>query len=336
MKLYANNNFIVVVDGTTIKAQFLKSNFNFTFKNGTFSLFDDAHRKFGVKSGTYGVRNQDNLIFDDDMSLLNYLTALRLEAGGSNKADLVNGKVPLAQIDNSIILDSQLNDTVAPFIAHGLNNSNPHGVTKAQVGLGNVDNTSDEDKPMSTAVENALSLKADLIEGYINPAQVQSPISAGRTTVFNGRASSTNQETYLTLTIPGNDARLKAGSIFLIRVFGTQSQAAVSNTVTFDIMVNSTQIIASGTVETGANSQTNRGVLFEAIVTFYTVGSSGQIIGSGKTEVSGVLPIITKADITPTGVDTTQDVEIRLRCGNGTSNASNIIRVTNAMIMQMK
>lgn len=86
MKLYANNNFIVVVDGTAIKAQFVKSRFNFTYKNETFSLFDDAHRKFGVKSGIYGVRNQENKIFADDLSLLNYLTSLRLEAGGSNKA----------------------------------------------------------------------------------------------------------------------------------------------------------------------------------------------------------------------------------------------------------
>lgn len=38
---------------------------------------------------------------------------------------------------------------------------NPHAVTKAQVGLGNVDNTSDIDKPISTATQNALNLKAN-------------------------------------------------------------------------------------------------------------------------------------------------------------------------------
>ncbi len=36
------------------------------------------------------------------------------------------------------------------------------GVTKAHVGLGNVDNTSDADKPVSTATQDALDLKADL------------------------------------------------------------------------------------------------------------------------------------------------------------------------------
>ena len=37
--------------------------------------------------------------------------------------------------------------------------SNPHGTTKAQVGLGNVDNTSDADKPVSTATASALGAK---------------------------------------------------------------------------------------------------------------------------------------------------------------------------------
>ena len=43
--------------------------------------------------------------------------------------------------------------------------SNPHQVTKVQVGLGNVDNTSDVDKPVSTAQQTALDLKVDKILG---------------------------------------------------------------------------------------------------------------------------------------------------------------------------
>ena len=44
-------------------------------------------------------------------------------------------------------------------IAHVGNVSNPHSVTKAQVGLGNVDNTSDAAKPISTATATALAGK---------------------------------------------------------------------------------------------------------------------------------------------------------------------------------
>lgn len=41
--------------------------------------------------------------------------------------------------------------------SHIANKSNPHGVTKAQVGLGNVNNTSDADKPVSTAQATAIA-----------------------------------------------------------------------------------------------------------------------------------------------------------------------------------
>lgn len=45
--------------------------------------------------------------------------------------------------------------------AHMADQSNPHGVTKAQVGLGNADNTADLDKPVSTAMQAALDTKVD-------------------------------------------------------------------------------------------------------------------------------------------------------------------------------
>ena len=42
-----------------------------------------------------------------------------------------------------------------------MTSGNPHSVTKSDVGLGNVDNTSDADKPVSTAQRAALDAKAD-------------------------------------------------------------------------------------------------------------------------------------------------------------------------------
>lgn len=48
---------------------------------------------------------------------------------------------------------------------HISNNSNPHGVTKSQVGLGNVDNTSDANKPVSTATQTELDKKVDKVSG---------------------------------------------------------------------------------------------------------------------------------------------------------------------------
>lgn len=48
--------------------------------------------------------------------------------------------------------------------AHINNKTNPHSVTKEQVGLGNVDNTSDINKPISTATQNELDLKQNITD----------------------------------------------------------------------------------------------------------------------------------------------------------------------------
>lgn len=53
---------------------------------------------------------------------------------------------------------------------HSQTTGNPHGTTKSDVGLSNVDNTSDANKPVSTAQATAIASKADkTIEAFINP-----------------------------------------------------------------------------------------------------------------------------------------------------------------------
>src|SRR5690606_32516366 len=60
-------------------------------------------------------------------------------------------------------LQKQVSDLLASFTSHSQNTSNPHSVTKAQVGLSEVDNTRDADKPISTATQGALDqLQSDL------------------------------------------------------------------------------------------------------------------------------------------------------------------------------
>ena len=49
---------------------------------------------------------------------------------------------------------------------HTSNNNNPHGVTKVHVGLGEVDNTSDINKPVSTAQQEALNNVLNESKGY--------------------------------------------------------------------------------------------------------------------------------------------------------------------------
>ena len=67
--------------------------------------------------------------------------------------------------------DTALNTKIDNHIA---DKANPHQVTKAQVGLGNVDNTADMDKPISTAVSSAF----DAVEDEINDINSKIPNAA--------------------------------------------------------------------------------------------------------------------------------------------------------------
>ena len=58
-------------------------------------------------------------------------------------------------------ISSASGSTAEALDTHKLDKANPHGITAAQVGLGNVDNTADKDKPVSDAVLAALAQKAD-------------------------------------------------------------------------------------------------------------------------------------------------------------------------------
>lgn len=76
--------------------------------------------------------------------------------------------------------------TQANLTAHTGNTENPHNVTAAQVGLGNVNNTSDADKPISTATQNALNGKqATLVSGTnIKSLNGESLLGSGNITTY--------------------------------------------------------------------------------------------------------------------------------------------------------
>lgn len=63
-------------------------------------------------------------------------------------------------------LKTRVSNVETDLSSHTSNTSNPHNVSKSQVGLGNVDNTSDLNKPISTATQTALNSKADKSTTY--------------------------------------------------------------------------------------------------------------------------------------------------------------------------
>lgn len=94
----------------------------------------------------------------------------------------VNHNESTAMDDAHLIVKKQ------DLTSHTSNKNNPHNVTKAQVGLGNVDNTADLDKPISTAQQAALDLKANKSDTYTK-AEVDAKVSS----VYRFKGSVANQ-----------------------------------------------------------------------------------------------------------------------------------------------
>lgn len=95
----------------------------------------------------------------EDSHIINAATTS--QAGVMSSAD----KTKLNGLKNQAGITSDIDAVQTNLETHINNKSNPHKVTKDQVGLGNVDNTSDANKPISTATQNALNSKFNASDG---------------------------------------------------------------------------------------------------------------------------------------------------------------------------
>lgn len=92
---------------------------------------------------------------------LTITSATTSQAGLMSSSD----KTKLDGLKDQAGITSDINAVQTNLETHINNKSNPHEVTKDQVGLGNVDNTSDANKPISNATQNALNGKFSATEG---------------------------------------------------------------------------------------------------------------------------------------------------------------------------
>lgn len=116
------------------------------------------------KIDAYTVNNKqistNPIINGGDITLNNYVLGESTEQViPTDSVNIAFGKVQLQINSNKTAAEQALANHIA-------DKENPHAVTKAQVGLGNCDNTSDLDKPISTATQTALDTKQDnLVSG---------------------------------------------------------------------------------------------------------------------------------------------------------------------------
>ena len=153
-----------------------------------------------IVSGSYNpetenitlLKRSGNKVEIDLSSIITDITALQ-----NDYAEL-NTKV--SSLDGRITANTSLiNQTSADLTSHKNDKNNPHEVTKEQIGLDKVDNTSDLEKPLSTAAQNAITNIQSTVDEQISTINTKiSSIEgqvAGKVDAVAGKELSSNDFT---------------------------------------------------------------------------------------------------------------------------------------------
>lgn len=125
---------------------------------------------------------------------------------------------------DSLKSQAEIDELVTKLDTHISNKSNPHSVTKVQVGLGNVDNTSDANKPISNATQTALNGKFSATDGN---ALKQTIEDMPNLVVTEGRVSHKNNKISLSLRQQDLKDPVNTDSILLTFNPATDSTAGI-------------------------------------------------------------------------------------------------------------
>lgn len=121
---------------------------------------------------------------------------------------------------------------------HVNSKNNPHGVTKAQVGLGNVDNTSDENKPVSTAQAQAITDAKNELLGDSSSTAGSATISGANKAAAAAQSYAEGVQTNLTThvnTQSGNPHKVTKSDVGLSKVNNWGKSELLSNLKTDSI-----------------------------------------------------------------------------------------------------
>lgn len=133
-------------------------------------------------------------------------------------------KAKLDSLKTQIDVENLINGVQNNLNTHINNKSNPHEVTKAQVGLSEVDNTSDANKPISNATQTALNGKFSATDGN---ALKQTIEDMPNLVVTEGRVSHKNNNISLSLKQQDLKDPVNTDSILLTFNPATDSTAGI-------------------------------------------------------------------------------------------------------------
>lgn len=131
------------------------------------ALLDDADA--AAQRATIGLNNVDNTSDATKNAAAATLTNKTIDTAGPNTIKINGNTLDAAAGVATVTIPNTTDTLVGRATVDTLTNktltspaiNSPTGLVKGDVGLGSVDNTSDLDKPISTATQNALDLKAD-------------------------------------------------------------------------------------------------------------------------------------------------------------------------------
>lgn len=184
-----------------------------------------------------------------------------------------NGKI-FVKVDNGYELDELHNVSItSPTDNQALVYESASSLWKNEtvdknfVGLGNVDNTSDLNKPISTATQTALNAKQDTL-GY-------TPVPTTRTLTINGTTQDLSANR--TFTIASNPGTVTSVAALTLGTTGTDLSSTVENST-------STPVI---TLNVPTASATNRGVLSSTDWSFFNAKQAALVSGTNIKTING-------------------------------------------------
>ena len=176
-------------------------------------------------------------------------------ANYNDAANTVEISLNQAAIDHVNLLNKGSN-THAQIDSHISSNTNPHSVTAAQLNLGNVNNTSDLNKSISTATQVALNAKYDAS----NPNNYETPTQLNaRDTANRSRANHSGTQTSSTIS---DFAATVLSTVLTGISFVTNSAISASDSL----------LVAFGKIQSQLNNHFGSGGTAHAVATTIAAG----------------------------------------------------------------
>ena len=170
---------------------------------------------------------------------------------------------------NNTVIDTQLKANADNLSTHINDTSNPHSVTATQIGLGNVDNTSDASKPVSTLQAQAI---AAAVKNEADRAKEAEETNASAITTLQGQIpgiATTSTEGLVKpdgTTITINDGTISATQPTIDSALSDSSSNAVQNSVvTAAINGKQATLTFDSTPTNGSNNPATSGGIYTAL-----------------------------------------------------------------------